>query len=146
MIDDEGRVLRDPHRTMSNGFRRGRKSVAADRPRKIGKDETMNGALRKACIGVAMALLLGTAGCASATDAANARYRVVITPGPRGSTHIVEVEPETVAASQADAPRCSSQTAQAARPVRPQYRLVTTPGPRGMTRAVRVREARTPCR
>lgn len=67
----------------------------------------------------------GLAGCAQAPGG----YRIVTTPGPRGTIRAVENEPR------AATPACST------RPARFGYRVVTTPGPRGTTRVVRVPEA-----
>lgn len=95
----------------------------------------MDSRFRKIKILLSLAALAGTPACATATGDESSRYRVVTTPGPRGSTRVVETEPA--------AQPCSSQ---AATRERPKYRLVTTPGPRGTTRAVRVREAEASCR
>lgn len=102
----------------------------------------MDSRFRNIRIALSLTALAGTAACAAAPGDESSRYRVVTTPGPRGTTRIVETEPAARAAATAPQP-CSSQTATRERP---KYRLVTTPGPRGTTRAVRVRGTGASCR
>lgn len=98
--------------------------------------------VRRISIVLSLAAWAVTTGCATAAGEATSRYRLVTTPGPRGTTRVVEIAPAAESSATA-ARRCQ---AGAARPDRPRYRLVTTPGPRGVTRAVRVREADEACR
>ena len=102
----------------------------------------MDNKFRRIGIVFSLAALAVTTGCATATGEATSRYRLVTTPGPRGTTRVVEIDP-AAESSGTTVRRCQ---AGAARPDRPKYRLVTTPGPRGVTRAVRVREADAACR
>lgn len=92
--------------------------------------------------GMMLILSAGLAGCAQSSG----DYRLVSTPGPRGTVRAVRVNPVPEASTRP----CRAPTARTG-PRR--YRFVTTPGPRGMTRLVRIREpeastsgeARRPC-
>jgi hypothetical protein len=77
-----------------------------------------------------LTLSAGLAGCAQSPG----DYRIVTTPGPRGTMRAVRINtiPETAA------PLCQSPAERAG----PRgYRFVTTPGPRGTTRLVRTSES-----
>ena len=100
----------------------------------------MSNGFRSAGFGFALAALAGTAGCATAAGEFGSRYQLVMTPGPRGTTRLVETRPSPPPANPEN---CASR---APTSERPKYRLVTTPGPRGTTRAVRVTGAEASCR
>ena len=100
----------------------------------------MYNTFRSAGFGFALAALAGTAGCATAAGEFGPRYQLVTSPGPRGTTRLVETLRPPPAANPET---CASQGSTSERP---KYRLVTTPGPRGTTRAVRVTGAEASCR
>lgn len=101
----------------------------------------MNRIVRKIGYGLLISTLSGLAACSTSEAEEGSPYRLVTTPGPRGTTRLVEVEPPPQAS--AEAQPCPRETVQSNRP---KYRLVSTPGPRGTIRAVRVRGAEAPCR
>ena len=100
----------------------------------------MSNRYHRVALGLALAALAGTAGCASAGGETGSIYQMVTTPGPRGTTRLVETRPSPPAANP---DFCASRASPADRP---KYRLVTMPGPRGTTRAARVAGAEASCR